>query len=87
MKCGFLYGEDAQLIEEALRSVTQVHRANSLDEAVAGARSAARPGDIVLLSPACASFDSFTGFEQRGRCFSQAVLSQVHAHNGKEMTS
>ena len=87
VKCGFLYGEDAQLIEEALRSVTQVHRANSLDEAVAGARSAARPGDIVLLSPACASFDSFTGFEQRGRCFSQAVLSQVHAHNGKEMTS
>ena len=87
VKCGFLYGEDAQQLEEALHSVTQIHRANSLDEAVAGAKSAARPGDIVLLSPACASFDSFTGFEQRGRCFSQAVLSQVHTNNGKGMAS
>ncbi|MFQ3345679.1 MAG: UDP-N-acetylmuramoylalanine--D-glutamate ligase [Porticoccaceae bacterium] len=87
VKCGFLYGEDAQLLEEALHSVTQIHRVNSLVEAVTGAKNAARSGDIVLLSPACASFDSFTGFEQRGRCFSQAVLSQVHANNGKGMTS
>lgn len=85
VRCGFLYGEDAQQLDEALQSVTQIHRVNSLVEAVAGAKSAAQPGDIVLLSPACASFDSFAGFEQRGRCFSQAVLSQVHINSGKGM--
>ncbi|MBT3799068.1 MAG: UDP-N-acetylmuramoyl-L-alanine--D-glutamate ligase [Porticoccaceae bacterium] len=87
VKCGFLYGEDAQQLEDALHSVTKVYRADSLVEAVAVAKSAARPGDIVLLSPACASFDSFTGFEERGHCFSQAVLSPVKTGSREGMTS
>jgi len=87
VKCGFVYGEDAQQLEDALDSVTEVYRADSLIEAVAGAKSAARPGDIVLLSPACASFDSFTGFEERGHCFSQAVLSTVKVDSREGMLS
>ena len=87
VKCGFVYGEDAQQLEDALDSVTEVYRADSLIEAVAGAKSAARPGDIVLLSPACASFDSFTGFEERGHCFSQAVLSTVKVDSCEGMLS
>ncbi len=87
VKCGFLYGEDAQQLEDALDSVTEVYRAGSLVEAVAGAKSAARPGDIVLLSPACASFDSFASFEERGHCFSQTVLSTVKADSREGMTS
>jgi UDP-N-acetylmuramoylalanine--D-glutamate ligase len=44
-----------------------------MDAAVRKAREAARAGDIVLLSPACASFDMFENFEHRGRAFATAV--------------
>lgn len=74
-----LFGEDAQLIagtlSEALANRTQIETLSSLQSAVDTARAAAQPGDIVLLSPACASFDMFSGFEQRGRCFQQAVTA------------
>ena len=49
-----------------------LHAAN-MDEAVTLAAARARPGDIVLLSPACASFDMFEGYEHRGRVFADAV--------------
>ena len=45
----------------------------SLDAAVEQAHQLAAAGDIVLLSPACASFDMFSGFEERGRSFQKAV--------------
>ena len=70
-----LFGEDAQLIAETLAGTTQIETLDSLQRAVESARAAAQPGDIVLLSPACASFDMFSGFEQRGRCFQQAVTA------------
>jgi len=70
-----LFGEDAQSIAETLAGATEIETLKSLEAAVDAARAAAEPGDIVLLSPACASFDMFSGFEQRGRCFQQAVTA------------
>jgi UDP-N-acetylmuramoylalanine--D-glutamate ligase len=71
-----LFGEDAALIEEALSgSSAALVRVSSIEEAVAVAASAAKPGDCVLLSPACASFDMFAGFEQRGDAFGAAVAA------------
>ncbi len=51
----------------------RLHRSRDLDEAVGLAASAARPGEVVLLSPACASFDSFRNFEERGERFREIV--------------
>jgi len=50
-----------------------VVRAQSLQDAVAQASIAARPGEVVLLSPACASFDAFEDYEHRGRRFKELV--------------
>mgnify|MGYP001083358468 FL=1 len=70
-----LFGEDAQSIAETLAGSTQIETLDSMEQAVDCARAAAESGDIVLLSPACASFDMFSGFEERGRCFQQAVTA------------
>jgi UDP-N-acetylmuramoylalanine--D-glutamate ligase len=51
----------------------------TLDRAVAAARKAAHPGDIVLLSPACSSFDQFENYEDRGRVFKELVLNRADA--------
>ena len=51
--------------------------AGSMDEAVATARSLARPGDAVLLSPACASFDWYRSYGERGDDFARAVRALV----------
>jgi len=68
-----LFGEDAQHIAQA---VGEVHCSfvGSMDEAVEAASQLAVPGDAVLLSPACASFDMFADFADRGVHFRQAVL-------------
>ncbi|MBK8161951.1 MAG: UDP-N-acetylmuramoyl-L-alanine--D-glutamate ligase [Gammaproteobacteria bacterium] len=64
-----LIGRDAPLIEAALHNVASIHYAGDMREAVARAAALARAGDSVLLSPACASFDMFKGYEDRGRRF------------------
>jgi len=66
-------GEEARAMDSALGDVLTVCRAESLDEAVHRAADLARPGDVVLLSPACASFDMFTSFKHRGTVFKESV--------------
>jgi UDP-N-acetylmuramoylalanine--D-glutamate ligase len=65
----YLIGEDA----ERIGAVVGGERCGTLERAVAAARAAARPGEVVLLSPACASFDQFADFEARGRAFKELV--------------
>jgi UDP-N-acetylmuramoylalanine--D-glutamate ligase len=75
-----LIGRDAPLIESALAgSGARIERASGMTDAVARAFEAARPGDAVLLSPACASFDMFTDYKQRGEVFCAAVRELEHA--------
>ncbi len=70
-----LIGEAADSIEAELGSLVPVIRADSMSEAVSRASEVARPGDTVLLSPACASFDMYAGYAHRGDVFEQAVLN------------
>ena len=68
-----LIGRDAPLIAAALGDSVPLHLAADMDQAVARAAQLAQPGDSVLLSPACASFDMFSGYEERGAVFAAAV--------------
>jgi UDP-N-acetylmuramoylalanine--D-glutamate ligase len=68
-----LIGEDADTLEATLSGVVNIVRASTLDAAVSMAKSEAQPGDVVLLSPACASFDMFRDFNHRGESFTDAV--------------
>lgn len=70
-----LIGEAKAKIRKALGSYTEVKEAPNLEEAVKEAYGAAQKGDVVLLSPACASFDMFRDFEDRGNKFKQFVWS------------
>ncbi len=73
VKALLLIGEDAAYIRDALKGTTQIVMANSLNEVVKRADDLAESGDVVLLSPACSSFDMFENFEQRGELFKRAV--------------
>ncbi len=68
-----LIGQAADKIEAAILDSVPVILCNTLDAAVQAAYSQARAGDVVLLAPACASFDQFDNYEHRGRVFKQAV--------------
>ncbi|MGH9942046.1 MAG: UDP-N-acetylmuramoyl-L-alanine--D-glutamate ligase [Pyrinomonadaceae bacterium] len=71
-----LIGEDADRIEAELKQhAPAVERAADIMDAVRRAHALARPGDVVLLAPACASWDMFDNFEHRGRAFKDAVSS------------
>jgi UDP-N-acetylmuramoylalanine--D-glutamate ligase len=67
-------GEAAGKIRSALCDVTDISEARSMEEAVSICKRQAQPGDVVLLAPACASFDMFRDYEHRGRVFKEAVL-------------
>lgn len=68
-----LIGRDAAIIEQAITSATKITHASSMQDAVNKALQLANTGDAVLLSPACASFDMFKNYEDRGDKFCIAV--------------
>ncbi len=74
------FGEDAASIENALAGVVPVTRVSDLASAVTCARTLAKTGDIVLFSPACASFDMFDSYVARGDAFVQHVLDATGEH-------
>jgi len=69
----YTIGSAAEKIESQLRGVISIHSCGTLDGAVNAAASAARPGEVVLLAPACSSFDQFENYEHRGRVFKELV--------------
>jgi UDP-N-acetylmuramoylalanine--D-glutamate ligase len=68
-----LFGEDASVIEKALADSSQILHASDVNDAVQKAYEVAQENDVVLFSPACASFDMFKNFEARGKTFIEAV--------------
>ncbi|XXF76457.1 UDP-N-acetylmuramoyl-L-alanine--D-glutamate ligase [Myxococcaceae bacterium GXIMD 01537] len=75
VKAVLTIGQDAETIETAYRNEAPVHACGTLERAVARARELARAGDVVLLSPACASYDQFQNFEHRGDTFKRLVTA------------
>jgi UDP-N-acetylmuramoylalanine--D-glutamate ligase len=78
-----LVGEDADRIESELKAYAPtLERATDMSDAVRKAYALAEPGDVVLLAPACASFDMFQSYEHRGRVFKEAVLGMMNSERG-----
>ena len=73
VKTVYTIGSAAEKIEHQLEGVVKIVAARTLENAVARAASAAQPGDVVLLAPACSSFDQFENYEHRGRVFKELV--------------
>lgn len=78
-----LIGEDADNIESQLKDHAEIVRAGSMKDAVEKSFEKSENGDSVLLAPACASFDMFNSFEQRGTIFKEAVLGLTEKANRK----
>ena len=68
-----LFGEAREKINALIGGVVKTHLTATMKEGVATARELASPGDVVLLSPGCASFDEFTDYKARGRVFQELV--------------
>ena len=69
----YLIGEAAGPLEEDLAGTALLHSCGRLEAAVEAATRAARPGEVVLLSPACASYDQYADYEERGARFRSLV--------------
>ena len=74
-----LLGRDAPIIEEAARKAgfTNIYNCKDMPSCVRKAAELAKPGQKVLLSPACASWDMYDNFEQRGRHFKECVKEML----------
>jgi UDP-N-acetylmuramoylalanine--D-glutamate ligase len=79
VKCVYTIGAAAEKIESQIQGATAVVHAETLENAIRGAAEAGESGDIVLLAPACASFDQFRNYEHRGRVFKEVVSSLAAA--------
>ncbi|NIP47137.1 MAG: UDP-N-acetylmuramoyl-L-alanine--D-glutamate ligase [Gammaproteobacteria bacterium] len=79
VRLAILIGRDAARIAEVSRGVVETVRAEGMADAVGIARRAARPGDSVLLAPACASFDMYASYEARGDAFAAEVRRVLEA--------
>jgi UDP-N-acetylmuramoylalanine--D-glutamate ligase len=73
MRAVVAIGHSAELIEAAFAGVCRVQRAGSMQEAVESARRMAEPGDVVLLSPGCTSYDWYSNYGERGDDFAECV--------------
>ena len=71
--------DNEKLVREFEGVVPKVISTNTLDDAMRAAKAEATEGDVVLLSPACASFDLFKNYEQRGELFKQWVKENILA--------
>src|SRR5947208_1754894 len=82
-KAAYLIGAAAEKIKSHIQGTTSIVPSGTLDRAVRQAFDAASPGDVVLLAPACASFDQFENYEQRGRIFKELVHALTPVTTGE----
>ena len=84
-RCLLLFGAAAERFEAAARraGVQQIRLVSGVEEAIQVAKALAQPAEVVLLSPACASFDQFSSFEERGRFFKECVAALEAATGGQ----
>lgn len=75
VKALLLFGEARELLRSSLEGSASILEVTSLEEAVLSAWEMACPGDVVLLSPGCASFDQFANYAERGRRFREIVMA------------
>lgn len=80
LKHGVVYGEAGDLLWESWKGAISLTRTVGLEEAFREALKRAQPGDTVLLSPACASFDQFANYRERGKFFKKLVLEIQKTH-------
>ncbi|MDF2638031.1 MAG: murD [Novosphingobium lindaniclasticum] len=80
----YTIGDAGARFAEILAPYTEVHRSEMMAEAIRDAMTRARPGDVIMLSPACASFDQFRDYEARGLAFRQIVEALLELHGGEQ---
>ena len=83
----YTIGAAAEKIQSQIQGAAEIFSAGSLEAAVKQAAAVARPGDVVLLAPACASFDQFRNYEHRGRVFKDLVLALREVPNAPPVLS
>ena len=77
----YTIGAAAAKIESQIHGAAEVNHSETLENAVRHAAEAAVAGDVILLAPACASFDQFQSYEHRGRVFKEVVHSLAIARS------
>ena len=80
VKSVYTIGAAAEKIQSHIKGATQIVSSGTIESAVKQASSTAQPGDVVLLAPACASFDQFQSYEHRGRVFKDLV-ARLSSHD------